>query len=324
MTIERDDYAEPPIFDQNDLVEKKEKKSKQKPKTRPTQSRNWCFTDFELLDFKKTYNEYKDIIRYITFGKEICPKTKKTHFQGWVQFFNKKRLNGVKRILGSKKIHVESCYGNEYSNDKYCQKDGKFCAYGKFITQGHRTDLEIIKKKIDDGASILECAQENFQIYLQYGRGIKEYKNMIDKVKRKKFREVKTIVLSGETGSGKTRRAMESTDSIYKITGTSLDWWDGYEGEETILIDEYNNDVPITQMLNLLDGYELRLPVKGSFTYANWKKVFITTNLTRDELHPNAKPEHRRALNRRISDWISCRNTPEGNTISSGVLRQNG
>ena len=131
---------------------------------------------------------------------------------------------------------------------------------------------------------------------------MKEYKTMIDKEKRKGFRAVETEVLSGPTGCGKTRRAMES-DNVYKIEGSSLQWWDGYEGESTILIDEYSNDVPITKLLNILDGYELRLPIKGGFTYANWNKVYITTNLKKSELHNNAKPEHINALNRRITKW---------------------
>ena len=60
-----------------------------------SQSRNWCFTDFELLNFEQIYEENKDLIRYICVGNEICPKTKKKHKQGWIQFINKKRMNGV-------------------------------------------------------------------------------------------------------------------------------------------------------------------------------------------------------------------------------------
>ena len=93
-------------------------------------------------------------------------------------------------------------------------------------------------------------------------------------------------------------------EAEYRIQGTQLSWWQDYDGEKCICIDEYNNDVPIGEMLNLLDGYQLRLNVKGSHTYANWTKVYITTNLKLDELHANAKQAHRDALFRRITTII--------------------
>ncbi len=81
------------------------------------QSRNWCFTDFDLLDLSEIYNTHIDIIRYICWGKEICPKTKKKHNQGWVQFLNKKTMGGVKRVFGTKKLCLFACKGSEFQNE---------------------------------------------------------------------------------------------------------------------------------------------------------------------------------------------------------------
>jgi len=270
-----------------------------------TRSRNWCFTDFKNIDFKTIYSNNTDVIRYICVGKEVCPKTKKEHNQGWVQFTTPRRMNGVKRILASKSIHLEPCYGTEFDNDKYCTKDGKYWQDGKFITQGHRTDLEQIKNNIDNGASLHDIANDNFDLFLRYRQGFKSYKQMVDKKKRSLFRKVKVKVISGPTGCGKTRKAMKDPLNTYKIEGNSLEWFDGYDSESILVIDEYNNNVKITKLLNILDGYQLRLPIKGGFTYANWTKVVITTNLHREELHAQAKPEHINALNRRIRKWKS-------------------
>jgi len=214
-------------------------------------------------------------------------------------------MGGVKRFLG-KKAHLESCRGTEYDNQKYCTKDGKYQMRGKFICQGYRSDLEHVKKIIDSGKNMQQVANENFQLYIQYGRGLEKYKQMVDKVRSKQFRKVEVIVHSGRTGTGKTRDAMKQAD--YKINGPQLQWWDGYEGEKCICIDEYNNDVGITELLTLLDGYQLRLPIKGGFTYAQWDKVYITTNLVR--FHKNAKKEHREALRRRITTWKKYAKVP--------------
>lgn len=288
---------------------------------RSSKRRNWAFTDFEMLDWAKIYADNSDFIRYIGWGLEVCPKTKRQHFQGWIQFNSQKRMSSVKLLAQSKKIHLEPCMGSEEQNNKYCSKDGIFKCCGSYKSQGARSDIETIVKMIKSGATMETVADQNPQYFIQYHNGLSKLKKMADKKTRSKFRRVETILLTGPTGCGKTRTAME--DAGYKITGGSLEWWDGYDGEETILIDEYSNDVKITTLLNLLDGYQLRLPIKGGFTYANWTKVYITTNLR--DLHSNASEEHRNALARRIttttSFWKSgAQSTPISNTDIMGVI----
>ncbi len=106
---------------------------------------------------------------------------------------------------------------------------------------------------------------------------------------------------TGPTGTGKTRACYDS--DAFMIHGDSLDWWDGYCGEKTLVIDEYSNQISLTKLLGILDGYQLRLPIKGGFTYARWTTVKITTNL--GELHEKAKWEHRCALERRVTNTIN-------------------
>ncbi len=269
------------------------------------QSRNWCFTDFELLDWGQIW-KVGDDIRYVCWGKEICPTTRKEHYQGWIQMKNKKRLGGMKKLCQSKKIHLEACRGTEGDNDRYCQKDNLYSKIGEFTTQGKRTDLDELKKIIDKGGTLKDIADENFQAFVQYNRGFQEYKKIIDKRLRKHFRKVKTIHIHGATGLGKTRKAMAYSDDTYKIQGNALKWWDGYDGEKTLVIDEYDNQINCTELLGILDGYELRLPIKGSFTYANWTTVIITSNYKK--LNIRARKMHRDALKRRITETIKmCR-----------------
>ncbi len=269
------------------------------------QSKNWAFTDFELKDWSKIYEQHEDV-NYICWGTEICPETKRKHYQGWFQVINKKRFGGAKKVCQSKKMHIEACLGSEEQNDKYCQKDNVYTRLGEYTIQGKRTDLDGLKKIIDDGGTLKDIAGENFQAFIQYNRGFQEYKKIVDKSRRKTFRNVKVIHIHGKTGTGKTKRAMAHSDDTYKIQGNALKWWDGYDGEETIVIDEYDSQIPCTELLGILDGYQLRLPIKGSFTYANWKTVLITSNYKR--LHGSAKKMHRDALKRRITETIKmCR-----------------
>ncbi len=267
------------------------------------QNRNWCFTDFELLSWGKIYDEYKDIIRYITWGKEICPKTKKEHNQGFIQFYNKRRMGTIKNMIESQKLHLEPCKGTASSNIIYCHKDGDYEERGASVSQGQRTDLEEIKQIIDTEGSMMDVAEHNFGAYCRYRSSFEKYKQMVDQQKRKDFRKVEVIIIKGPTGCGKTRRAVEMSKDTYKIEGGEMAWFDGYNGEKTLVIDEYDNQINCTTLLGILDGYTRKLPIKGGFTYANWDRVIMTTN--NDELHTSAKNEHKKALKRRITRVIN-------------------
>jgi len=205
-------------------------------------------------------------------------------------------------MFKTKNIHLEQMMGTPEDSEKYCRKDGEYESLGKFTSQGCRTDLDVIQQRLETKEPMVEIARDNFPQYLQYGNAWRRYRTLILEEQTRDFRQVEVIVHAGATGTNKTRSAMESEEHIYKISGCQLRWWDGYEGQKTIIIDEYANQIKITELLPLLDGYQYRLETKGGFTYAGWTKVFITTNL--GGLHENAKDEHRAALERRITKWI--------------------
>lgn len=275
-----------------------------------TRSRNYCFTTFNMnLDIENIYNK-NDCIKYICAGREKCPTTGKEHLQGWIQFKIQKSIKTVKKTCEDGTMHLEAMKGNEFENDRYCKKEGNFKFFGKHTGgQGHRSDLDEVCDKIIKGVPMSNIAKEHPRLVVQYGRGLKHLSQCLEKDNRKTFRKLEVTLITGPTGTGKTRYAMEQEP--YKIQGSDLKWWDGYEGEDTILIDEYNNDTGITTLLKLLDGYQLRLDTKGSFTYANWHKVYITTNLELHEIHDKAKPAHRDALFRRITKTINLWDNPD-------------
>ncbi len=274
------------------------------------QSRNWTFTDFKLVNWEEFYKENTNKIRFIAWGVEVCPTSQKKHNQGWIQLYNKKTLGGVKKLMGDK-VHLECTRGTPEQNDTYCKKDGKYTTCGSFISQGERTDLQGTYERIMEGETTLrDVANDDFYTYCRYRNGFQDAQKWADEKLSREFRKVEVIVHAGDSGTGKTRTAMEShaAENIFKVEGSEMHWFDGYQGEDILIIDDYSNDIKITRLLNLLDGYKLRLPIKGSFTYARWTKVYITTNLTREELHPLAKNAHIKALNRRITQWINFKN----------------
>lgn len=276
--------------------------------------RNWCFTEYNMnFDWETVYRSNENI-RYICVGKEVCPTTQRPHLQGWVQLEKPRRLSTMKKEI-NKECHWAGCRGDEFSNEKYCKKDNDFKTFGQFKTQGYRTDLEGLFEQIENGTKIKEIIKYNPQLYCKYRNGIKDWYDICQQEQTKKWRDVEVHVLTGYTGTGKTRLAME--EATYKTSGSRLNWWCRYRDDEVICIDEYDSNIPIVELLELLDGYQLELPVKGSSTWANWNKVYITSNVPLDQWHLNAKPMHRRALMRRVTKWSEFR--PDGTIITKNV-----
>jgi len=288
-------------------MESKEQAKVQKRNLTKKRYRHWRWTEYDIKwDSEEFYNKYKDVVRYIGYGVESCPDTGRNHLQGWIQFYSSR---SKRQILAMRKwCWVGGNDGQEHHQETYCKKEGNnYVNHGRFAVQGARTDLENAMKDIREGMRELDRMNEQPMTYARYGRFMDKYAAAIerDKAQKEWHREVEVELVSGPTDKGKTYNAMKNNKDAFKIQGGELQWFDGYEGQKTLIIDEYSNDNKVTKMLSLLDRYALRLPVKGSFTYARWNKVVITTNLKIHELHPECKVEHRKALMRRIKTITS-------------------
>jgi len=172
--------------------------------------------------------------------------------------------------------------------------------------QGRRSDLGQVLKKIKTGSSWAAIYEEHPGDMLRYNRGFREYKFVLETEESKKFRVLDVSVYYGETNTGKTRKAVAENPDAFFMHASQLkkDWWNGYEGQRTLILDEYDSQVPCSKMLQILDGYQHRLPTKGGHTWALWTKVILTSNLAPSLWHPQAKPVHKKALARRITRSI--------------------
>lgn len=238
--------------------------------------RNFCFTSFE--EKKPVFNE--DYMRYLVFGAEICPKTELPHWQGYCELREQERFNVVKKLMG-RTVHLKERYGTAQEAADYCKKDGNYEEYGEISKQGERTDLKAVARAIALGGSRLSIAMARPAEFIKFHRGIEKMINMRDKEYRKKEREVKVRVLIGPPGIGKTRSIYDKYPDCYRLCCMEKQaiWFDGYEGEKVLLIDDMDKDcIPYGMMLAICDRYPLRLPIKGDFTYAAWDRVYITSN----------------------------------------------
>lgn len=261
------------------------------PKTR---SRNFAFT---INNWNQSHIEMLDEIKctYLKYGKEVG-KQGTPHLQGYIEFKNQRTVNAVAKKLG--KNHVEAAYASAEHNNIYCEKEGTdIYTRGTPKEQGKRTDLEALGERILGGDSLEAIAQDAPGKYIVYGRGMVNLRNMT--FKHRTTRPC-VIWLYGGTGVGKT--FMATRHKTFYIKDDS-NWWDGYEQQEAIIIDDFDpKRWNFRTLLRLLDCYPFTGEVKGGTVKINSPYIYITCD-TRPELCWQ-KPEHIMQVDRRIFKLI--------------------
>lgn len=238
----------------------------------PLTSRNWTYTAWAEPDWKLV-----PTIKYYTYGKEICPETKKLHYQGYVEFNKKMSLRQVKIL--DEKAHWEPRRGTQQQAIEYCHKDKDIFEHGTKNAQGKRNDLVALKETLDQGGDHYEI---NFGCAIKYPRGIAEYKkHLMAKKFAKTQRNIGVCWIWGKSGTGKSKTARQWFPNMYTLPVIKKGnvWFDGYEGEPELLIEDLGfGDITREEMLRFLDRYPLQVPIKGGFVWAGWNIVIITSN----------------------------------------------
>lgn len=214
----------------------------------------------------------EDVMEYMICGLETGEKKKTPHIQGYVYFKSKKRFTYVKKLWPT--AHIEVGRGKPVQNQTYCSKDGSFHEHGELPKgQGARTDLEHVRELVDAGASIQTVRSESYANFIRYQNAIVRD---IECARPDRDWVTELHILWGETGTGKSRWCAENfPDAYWKPTG---EWWEGYDGHETVVIDEFYGWLRLDLMLRIADRYPLRVQVKGSSRKFVAKSVYITSN----------------------------------------------
>lgn len=283
-------------------------------------SQRWVCTDFIMdLDFW-TDLVSKGIVTYVGYGEETCPTTQRKHWQCW--FLTGRRTIGA-MIKIMKPRHIEAMRGSFKQNDAYCSKESTMQHIGERPTNMNSTSVAAAKRILDNGGTIENLFDEGFQLAaIRWGE---QYLSI--KRKRDKFEKPEVIWIYGPTGIGKSKYAREITENAW-VSSEDLKWFDGYHGAKHVIFDDFRGDqCKLSWLLRLLDGYELRVPIKGGHT--NWlpSKIVITSCLSPTECYSTSQ-EKLDQLTRRLTHVLhmdgtqKCCVLPQGNTVPGAKRRK--
>jgi hypothetical protein len=234
-------------------------------------------------------------VEYLICGQETGEKGT-PHLQGFVHFKQKLRFKQVKELLGNE-AHIEKAKGTNQQNRTYCSKSGHFQEWGTCGGQGKRSDLKDAAELLRGSGGNLELvATEHPDVFIRYGRGLRDYCSVM-KLVPPRSEKTMVYVLVGPPGCGKSKWACENTlDPFYKMRG---EWWDGYQGQTDVIMDDFYGWMKYDELLRLTDRYPHKVPIKGSYVEFVAKKIVITSNKNVEDWYPNLPDTS--ALFRRIN-----------------------
>lgn len=218
--------------------------------------------------------------------------------------------------------HRDIARGTCQQNRDYVFKEGKWLDSEKGTTnhrdtheewgempierQGARNDLADLFDAIKDGQSTFEILQASPQYILQVDKIERVRQIVLEEQGKNTWRNLSVTYVWGITGKGKTRGVMEKYGyaNVFRVTDYDHPF-DGYKGQDVLLLDEFRSSLPISNMLEYLDGYPVELRARYANKQAMFTKVYIVSNIDITEQYPNVQKEEPRtwqAFLRRISN----------------------
>jgi Putative viral replication protein/RNA helicase len=252
----------------------------------------WCFTlnnytDAEVASLKDAE------CRYLVFGYEVG-ESGTPHLQGFICFNRTKRLTGCRAVLA--RAHWEPARGSNEQAAEYCKKEGAFHEKGAIPIRGKNSQLTMATQELVSGNSIKDIAFAYPVMYVRNFRGLREFANIVQSPYE--HESVRGIWVVGRPGTGKSRYA-RTFDSVYLKPQNK--WWDGYNGEETVILDDFDKGgVGLGHLLKIwTDRYACTGETKGGTTHLRHKRFIITSNYRIEDIFGDER-EIVRAIIRRF------------------------
>lgn len=232
---------------------------------------------------------------YLVASREEAPTTGHVHSHIYVQFPNARRLS-LAKLLGA---HVDKCYGSPQQNQNYVKKDGDIiCEEGELKKKGGKS-IEDVKKMSPEERKELPIQLYNIVQKI-------EEKEAADLTPEECYKKVEVHWFHGESGTGKTRAAMEAMKGRkFNMLKYENGFWHGIGEAEVALYDDWRDThMKPTELINFIDYYIHPMNVKGGSVKNKYKEIYITSIQDPEKIYSNMPEEYKRQWIRRIKEIV--------------------
>lgn len=231
---------------------------------RPKKHRGWVATIWNVENTREFYQSVIDDpsnpVTYIAYGLETCPETGRPHHQAFFYTKTQRRTSdlGLKKLgsmWGPKHCYIRIMRGNFTQNKAYCEKAGQYTEVGVKPAMGRRVDLDETKDLILSGEThVTDILKEDPMRYHMYGRTLEKLQAIANADATRTTR-TRGWWLYGESGAGKSYAAHTSYDpSTHYRFQNDNGWWDHYNGQEIVIIDDFRPEqIKFSYLLQLMD-----------------------------------------------------------------------
>ncbi len=273
---------------------------------------------------------------YACGAMHIAPSTGSQHMHIFVARAGAIRFSTVERAFP--RAHIEFCRGSCLENRDYIAREGNheeaegeetlipgtFWEIGELPTEaGKKPSLMArLVADVEAGVPIGTLVRDEPKLALKIDSIERLQETLREEKYRELEREVEVVYLYGAPGSGKTRSIFDAHDAseICRVTNYGLNGrgvlFDAYKGQNVLVFEEFYSQVPMSEMLNILDRYPLMLPARYHDRVACYTHVYITSNVSLDHQYLAERRQNPRAweaLLRRISRVVEV--LPDGTQV---------
>ncbi len=245
--------------------------------------KHWCFTlNNPKNDEVDAWVNSTEKFTYYISGREVGTLGT-PHIQGFVSFKKRMLLSGVKKVLKRAHWELKSKNSTFLQAINYCKKEGDFTEFGA-APQDPKVKL---KRKWEEAYQAAKDGRMDdipAVMRVRYYHAFKRIQQDHPK-KPKNATRVCGVWFCGPTGFGKTRYAKETWPDLFdKLLNK---WWDGYRGEETVLLDDV--DLSHGKWLGYLlkrwsDWGSFPAEQKGTTIWIRPKRIVVTSQYSIDEV----------------------------------------